>query len=81
MACLSEKLGYRIIELPIHFEDRRIGKSKLDIPVKLESAWRTWQIGWRYRRLSAAALRQTGSTEELTTPTTNTSGNRFQAES
>ncbi|MEZ4662648.1 MAG: hypothetical protein R2911_34300 [Caldilineaceae bacterium] len=40
MACLSEKLGYRIIELPIHFEDRRIGKSKLDIPVKLESAWR-----------------------------------------
>lgn len=51
MAYLSEKLGYRIIEIPIHFEDRRIGQSKLDMPVKLESAWRTWQIRWRYRGL------------------------------
>lgn len=51
MAYLCEKLGYRMIELPIHFEDRRIGQSKLDIPVKMESAWRTWQIRWRYRHL------------------------------
>lgn len=58
MAFLSETLGLRIIELPIHFEDRRIGKSKLDIPVKIDSAWRTWQIGWRYRHLrSKSALR------------------------
>lgn len=52
MAYLCEKLGYRIIEVPIHFEDRRIGQSKLDVPVKLESAWRTWQIRWRYRTLA-----------------------------
>lgn len=51
MAYLCEKLGYRLVEIPIHFEDRRIGQSKLDVPVKLESAWRTWQIRWRYRRL------------------------------
>lgn len=51
MAYLCERLGYRLIELPIHFEDRRIGHSKLDVPVKLESAWRTWQIRWRYRNL------------------------------
>lgn len=51
MAYLCEKLGYRLIEIPIHFEDRRIGQSKLDVPVKLESAWRTWQIRWRYRQL------------------------------
>jgi dolichol-phosphate mannosyltransferase len=51
MAYLCEKRGYRLIEIPIHFEDRRIGHSKLDIPVKLESAWRTWQIRWRYRHL------------------------------
>lgn len=57
MAFLCEKLGYRIVELPIHFEDRRIGQSKLDIPVKLESAWRTWQIRWRYRHLTRAASR------------------------
>lgn len=52
MAYLCERLGYRLIELPIHFEDRRIGKSKLDVPVKLESAWRTWQIRWRYHHLA-----------------------------
>jgi dolichol-phosphate mannosyltransferase len=51
MAYLCEKRGYRLVEIPIHFEDRRIGQSKLDIPVKLESAWRTWQIRWRYRHL------------------------------
>lgn len=51
MAYLCEKLGFRLIEIPIHFEDRRIGQSKLDVPVKLESAWRTWQIRWRYRHL------------------------------
>ena len=52
MAYLCERLGFRLVEIPIHFEDRRIGHSKLDVPVKLESAWRTWQIRWRYRRLA-----------------------------
>ncbi len=56
MAYLCEKLGYRIIEIPIHFEDRRIGQSKLDVPVKLESAWRTWQIRWRYRHIQRGRL-------------------------
>lgn len=55
MAYLCEKLGYRLIEIPIHFEDRRIGQSKLDVPVKLESAWRTWQIRWRYRHFHRRA--------------------------
>lgn len=58
MAYLCEKLGYRLIEIPIHFEDRRIGQSKLDIPVKLESAWRTWQIRWRYRKLMRRTVAQ-----------------------
>ncbi len=56
MAYLCERRGFRIIEIPIHFEDRRIGQSKLDIPVKLESAWRTWQIRWRYRDLPRRTL-------------------------
>jgi len=51
MAYLCEQLGFYLIEIPIHFEDRRIGQSKLDVPVKLESAWRTWQIRWQYRHL------------------------------
>jgi dolichol-phosphate mannosyltransferase len=58
MAYLSEHLGFRIIEIPIHFEDRRIGRSKLDVPVKIESAWRTWQIRWRYRHLTRESRAQ-----------------------
>lgn len=50
MAYLCERLGFRIIEVPIHFEDRRIGQSKMDIPVKLESAWRVWELAWRHRK-------------------------------
>ncbi len=51
MAYVAERLGYRILEIPIYFEDRRIGKSKMSIPVKLEAVWRVWQIRWRHRHL------------------------------
>jgi len=57
MAYLTEKLGYRFREIPIYFEDRRIGQSKMTVPVKIEAALRTWQIRWRHRR----AKRATGS--------------------
>ena len=52
MAYITEKLGYRVLELPIYFEDRRIGKSKMSIPVKLEAAIRTWQVRMRHGGLS-----------------------------
>jgi len=51
MAYLAEKLGFRVLEVPIYFEDRRIGHSKMSVPIKLEAAWRVWEIKWRYRRL------------------------------
>jgi dolichol-phosphate mannosyltransferase len=70
MAYLCEKRGYRIIEIPIHFEDRRIGQSKLDIPVKLESAWRTWQIRWRYRGLQRRPAAPPPPLERTATPPT-----------
>jgi dolichol-phosphate mannosyltransferase len=49
MAYLAERLGQRVLEIPIHFEDRRIGRSKMTVPVKIEAALRTWQIRWRHR--------------------------------
>ena len=49
MAYLTEKLGYRFLEVPIYFEDRRIGRSKMTGRVKVEAALRTWQIRWRHR--------------------------------
>ena len=49
MCYAAEQLGLRIAEIPIHFEDRRIGRSKMSVPVKLEAAWRVFEIRWRYR--------------------------------
>ena len=51
MAFLAERLGLRIVEIPIYFEDRRIGRSKMTIPIKVEAIFRAWDIRWRYRNL------------------------------
>lgn len=67
MAYLCERLGYTVCEMPIHFEDRRIGQSKLDIPVKIESAWRTWQIRRQYGHLDARPSRGGDAAESPTT--------------
>jgi dolichol-phosphate mannosyltransferase len=34
MAYLCQKLNLRVVEIPIYFEDRRIGHSKMSIPVR-----------------------------------------------
>jgi dolichol-phosphate mannosyltransferase len=44
MAYVAKKLGYRILESPIYFEDRRIGKSKMSFRIQMEAAFRVWQI-------------------------------------
>jgi dolichol-phosphate mannosyltransferase len=49
MCYAAEKVGLRIQEIPIYFEDRRIGRSKMSIPIKLEAALRVIEIRWRYR--------------------------------
>ena len=51
MAYVTEKLGFRVLEVPIYFEDRRIGQSKMDVLIKLEAAWRVWQVKWRHRHV------------------------------
>jgi dolichol-phosphate mannosyltransferase len=51
MMYVSERLGLRICEVPIYFEDRRIGKSKMTVPVKFEAAWRVFQVWWRHRNI------------------------------
>ncbi|RME70720.1 MAG: polyprenol monophosphomannose synthase [Chloroflexi bacterium] len=51
MTFVSEKLNFRILEIPIYFEDRRIGKSKMTVPVKVEAALRVFEIRWRHRNV------------------------------
>jgi len=53
MSYVAQKLGYRLIESPIYFEDRRIGQSKMTLRIQLEAAYRTWQVRYLHRNLSA----------------------------
>lgn len=56
MTYVSEKLDFRILEIPIYFEDRRIGKSKMSVPVKIEAALRVFDIRWRHRNVRSVAV-------------------------
>ena len=51
MAYVTERLGYHVLELPIYFADRRIGHSKMTVPVKLEAALRVWELRRRHGHL------------------------------
>jgi len=51
MAYVSERLGYRVLEVPIYFRDRRAGRSKMTLPVQIEAALRVWEVRWRHRHL------------------------------
>ncbi|MDQ7030139.1 MAG: polyprenol monophosphomannose synthase [Ardenticatenia bacterium] len=57
VAYLCERLGFRVLEVPIYFEDRRIGRSKMSVPVKVEAALRVWQIRWRHRHVTPLIVR------------------------
>lgn len=51
MAYVAYLLGYKITETPIHFADRRWGKSKMSLKIQLEAALRIWDVWWHYRDL------------------------------
>jgi dolichol-phosphate mannosyltransferase len=52
LSFVTERLGYRVQEVPIYFEDRRIGQSKMSMPVKIEAALRVWELAWKHRALT-----------------------------
>jgi dolichol-phosphate mannosyltransferase len=55
MACLAYLLGFKIVETPIYFADRRWGKSKMSFKIQAEAAFRVWQVLWNYRDLRRRA--------------------------
>ena len=52
MAYVAQRLGYEMAELPIYFEDRRIGQSKMSFKIQIEAALRVWQVLWMHRHLT-----------------------------
>ncbi len=51
MAYVAYLMEYNISEVPIHFADRRWGKSKMSLKIQLEAAVRIWDVWWHYRDL------------------------------
>ena len=51
MAYIAYVMGFKITEVPIHFADRRWGKSKMSLKIQLEAALRIWDVWWHYRDL------------------------------
>lgn len=51
MAYVAYRMGFKIHETPIHFADRRWGKSKMSLKIQLEAAMRIWDVWWHYRDL------------------------------
>jgi dolichol-phosphate mannosyltransferase len=51
MAYVAFLMEYHMTEVPIHFADRRWGKSKMSLKIQLEAAVRIWDVWWHYRDL------------------------------
>lgn len=66
IAYLCEKNGFRILEIPIYFEDRVHGKSKMSLRVNTEAAWRVWQMRWRYRGLRPVSEKVQTASQQYT---------------
>ena len=49
VAYACQKKGLRLCEIPIYFEDRSMGRSKMSSWIILEAVWRVWQVRWWYR--------------------------------
>lgn len=48
---LAHLLGYSLVEIPIYFADRHLGKSKMSFRIQREAAVRVWLMRSEYRYL------------------------------
>lgn len=51
VAYICERMGYRILEVPIRFEERVKGQSKMNLRIQIEAALRVWEVRWRHRKI------------------------------
>lgn len=42
----ASRNGFKVKEVPIVFEDRRVGKSKMSMKIVIEAFYKVWQIKW-----------------------------------
>jgi dolichol-phosphate mannosyltransferase len=58
MAYVAVRLGYKVVETPIHFPDRQRGESKMNSGVAMEAAKRVWEIRRRHHTLNPLMRRE-----------------------
>ncbi|MFN0061415.1 MAG: polyprenol monophosphomannose synthase [Myxococcaceae bacterium] len=56
MTYRAVQAGFRVVEMPIRFEDRCAGRSKMSRRIFLEAVWRVWRI--RFGASAGRALRE-----------------------
>lgn len=59
LSYITHRLGFRVVEIPIYFPDRKMGHSKLDFRIQREAALRVWQIRSRHHALTPQNRRTT----------------------
>lgn len=64
MAYVSIRLGFKVVEIPIHFPDRQHGESKMDSRIALEAAMRLLDIRRQHHHLNPLMRRELPYTEE-----------------
>ncbi len=52
---LAYRLGYTFHEVPIYFEDRQLGQSKMGLGIQIEAALGVFRLFWHYHRLTSAS--------------------------
>jgi len=57
MAYIAYALDYKFAQVPIHFADRRSGKSKMSLKIQLEAAFRVWQVRFNFRDIKKLGKR------------------------
>jgi dolichol-phosphate mannosyltransferase len=55
----AHRAGFRVTEIPIRFEDRRVGRSKMSGRIVLEAMGRVWTMRGGAARAAGAAIRAT----------------------
>ena len=52
----ATRRGFRVVEIPITFADRRVGKSKMSRRIVAEALWMVWKIRFdRHARVASVA--------------------------
>ena len=57
MNYVASKMGFKIVEIPIYFQERTMGKSKMNMRISMEAAWRTIALRFQHQDVKKVVSR------------------------